>query len=214
MKKTLLTALLAAGCVIPAVSAGESISTRSIGIGYEYSSYNIEDFDWTMNSAVIRGNYDFYKFNNGITVTLTGSAYYGFGEMELEDAPDGIDPYDTTRMGVKAGLLFNYSVSDKLTIFAGPTIGYNVFSYDTPDFFKNATGAELDDDTGVTYGVTAGLRYLLSNQKTSIEVGISVETTSLSGADDEYEAYGETMTKWEEDSIGSTSFYIGINHAF
>ncbi|MBR1981216.1 MAG: outer membrane beta-barrel protein [Akkermansia sp.] len=209
MKKTLLTALLAACCVIPAVSAGESISTRSIGIGYEYSSYNVENSDWTMNSAVIRGNYDFYKFNNGITVTLTGSAYYGIGEID-----DDIEPYDTTRMGVKAGLLFNYSVSDKLTIFAGPTIGYNVFSYDTPDLFKNATGAELDDDTGVTYGVTAGLRYLLSNQKTSIEVGISVESTSLSGADDEYDLGGETLIKWSEDSIGSTSLYIGINHAF
>lgn len=213
MKKTIITALIAAICVAPAFAAGQSISAKSIGIGYEYTTLNIEgNADWTMNSAVIRGSYDFYKFDNGITVSMTGAAYYGVGTISYEGE---VEDTDTTRMGGKIGLMFNYQATERVTIFAGPTVGYNVFSYDTTDQFKKVFDKEMDDDTGVTYGVTAGIRYTLSNQKTSIEAGVSFESAALSGADDEFKAPdGSMYKKWDKSSIGSTSFFAGINHAF
>ena len=121
MKKTIITALFAAICVAPAFAAGQSISAKSAGIGYEYTSLNTEGADWTMNSAVIRGNYDFYKFDNGVTVTLTGAAYYGAGSIDFDpyELPDGetvTESVDATRYGAKGGLVFHYQATEELSI--------------------------------------------------------------------------------------------------
>lgn len=197
----------------PAFAAGQKIEAKSAGIGYEYTTLNVDGADWAMNGVVVRGNYDFYKFDGGTTVTLTGAAYYGVGKIEWEEGTmlldtklnDYVDAEDTdaTRYGVKIGVMFNYQATDKLTIYAGPTVGYNVFSYDTDV-------ADIDDDASFSYGVTVGARYMLSNQKTSIDFGLSLENFGLPETGGEDASY----QLWDDDRVGATSFFIGINHAF
>lgn len=194
MKKTILATMIALACTATSFAAGERISTNRVGINADYTVVDVDNGDWNLFGATIQGSHDFYQFENGITLTATGAAFFGTGSLEF----DGDEGIDTNRYGIKAGLNFNYAISANTSIFAGPTLGCQFVTYDSND------GVEIDDDKDMTYGLIIGVRYMLNNQKTYIEGGISHDWNK--------------SDKWTnedgDDSYTSNTFFIGVHHTF